>query len=231
MPHNLCARVDSRLSADEFEAVTFVVWLRTDSWYSCAMKNLLPMIFGLLAVVVLTAGCSTTATVTTLQPIEGNLDRYKRAVVEVTTSPDVQWRDEAKYVESRLKFGVVEKLKAAKKFQDVTDELPSQPADSDLKVVLNITSLRSYSGGGYGGPSIGLGVGGGSRGSGGFFGFGMGTPLPGPGSSGGMIVQVELLDARTGKRLGTMDASTTSGDVAAQAEAIAEKVVAEITRK
>jgi hypothetical protein len=188
-------------------------------------------LFGLMAVVVLTAGCSTTATVTTLQPIEGSLDRYKKAVVVVTTSPDVQWRDEAKYVESRLKFGVVEKLRAANKFQDVTDELPSQPADSDLKIALKVVSLRSYSGGGYGGPSIGLGVGGGSGGSGGFFGLGMGTPLPAPGSSGGMIVQVELLDSRTGKRLGYMDASTTSGDVAAQAEAIAEKVVAEITRK
>ncbi|MGH7765920.1 MAG: hypothetical protein ACREQP_00575 [Candidatus Binatia bacterium] len=197
------------------------------------MKNLLPMTyrFGLIAVVVLTAGCSTTATVTTLQPIEGNLDRYKKAVVVVTTSPDVQWRDEAKYVESRLKFGVVEKLKAAKKFEDVTDEAPSQPADSDLKIVLTVSSLRFYSGGGYGGPSIGLGVGGGSRGAGGFYGLGMGAPLPGPGSGGGMIVQVELLDARTGKRLGYMDASTSSGDIAKQVEAIADKVVAEIARK
>jgi hypothetical protein len=186
---------------------------------------------GLMAAAIFTTGCSTTATVTTLQPIEGGLDRYRKAVVSVTTSPDVEWRDEAKYVESRLKFGVIEKLKAANKFQDVTDELPSQPSDSDLKIVLKVVSLRSYSGGGYGGPSIGLGVGGGSRGAGGFYGLGMGTPLPGPGSSGGMIVQVELLDARTGKRLGFMDASTTSGDVAAQAEAIAEKVVAEITRK
>jgi hypothetical protein len=193
--------------------------------------KILPIMFrfGLMAMAVFTAGCSTTATVTTLQPIEGNLDRYKKAVVMVTTSPDVQWRDEAKYVESRLKFGVVEKLKAANKFQDVTDELPSQPADSDLKIALKVVSLRSYSGGGYGGPSIGLGVGGG--GGGGFFGMGLGTPLPGPGSSGGMIVQVELLDARTGKRLGYLDASATSGDVAAQAEAIADKVVAEITAK
>ncbi|HEY3304696.1 MAG TPA: hypothetical protein VGL70_14290 [Candidatus Binatia bacterium] len=197
------------------------------------MKNLLAMTyrFGLMAVVVLTAGCSTTATVTTLQPIEGNLDRYKKAVVAVTTSPDVQWRDEAKYVESRLKFGVVEKLKATRKFQEVTDEVRPQSADSDLKIVLNIVSLQSYSGGGYGGPSIGLGVGGGSRGAGGFYGLGMGTPLPAPGSSGGMIVQIELLDARTGKRLGFMDASTTSGDIAKQVEAIGEKVVAEITRK
>jgi hypothetical protein len=197
------------------------------------MKNLLAMTyrFGLMAVVVLTAGCSTTATVTTLQPIEGGLDRYKKAVVAVTTSPDVQWRDEAKYVESRLKFGVVEKLKATRKFQEVTDEVRPQSADSDLKIVLNIVSLQSYSGGGYGGPSIGLGVGGGSRGAGGFYGLGMGTPLPAPGSSGGMIVQIELLDARTGKRLGFMDASTTSGDIAKQVEAIGEKVVAEITRK
>jgi hypothetical protein len=197
------------------------------------MKNLLPILFrfGLIAAVVLTAGCSTTATVTTLQPIEGSLGRYKRAVVVVTTGPDAQWRGEAEYVESRIKFGVVEKLKAAKKFEVVTDEPPSQPAESDLKIVLNVVSLRSYSGGGYGGPSIGLGVGGGSRGAGGFYGLGMGTPLPAPGSSGGMIVQIELLDGRTGKRLGFMDASTTSGDLAAQAEAIAEKVVAEITRK
>jgi hypothetical protein len=197
------------------------------------MKNLLPMAFrfGFVAAVVLTAGCATTATVTTLQPIEGGLDRYKKAVVVVTTSPDVQWRDEAKYVESRLKFGVVEKLKAAKKFEDVTDELPPQPADADLKIVLTVASLRFYSGGGYGGPSIGLGVGGGSRGAGGFYGLGMGAPLPGPGSGGGMIVQVELLDARTGKRVGYMDASTSSGDMAAQTEAIADKVVAEITRK
>lgn len=186
--------------------------------------------FVLMAVVISTAGCSTTATVTSLQPIEGSLDRYKKAVVEVTTGPDAQWRGEAEYVESRLKFGVVEKLKAAKKFEVVTDELPSQPADSDLKIILKIVNLRSYSSG-YGGPSIGLGVGGGSRGAGGFYGLGMGTPLPGPGSSGGMIVQVELLDSRSGKRLGFMDASTTSGDLTAQAEAIAEKVVAEITRK
>jgi hypothetical protein len=186
--------------------------------------------FGLMAVIILTAGCSTTATVTTLQPIEGNLDRYKRAVVVVTTGPDAQWRDEAMYVESRLKFGVVEKLKAAKRFEVVTDELPSQPAETDLKIVLKVVNLRSYSSG-YGGPSIGLGVGGGSRGAGGFYGLGMGTPLPGPGSSGGMIVQVELLDSRSGKRLGFMDGSASSGDLAQQAEAIAEKVVAEITRK
>jgi hypothetical protein len=185
---------------------------------------------GLMAAVIFTTGCSTTATVTTLQPIEGSLGRYKRALVVVTTGPDAQWRGEAEYVEIRLKFGVVEKLKAAKKFEVVTDELPSQPADSDLKIVLKIVNLRSYSSG-YGGPSIGLGVGGGSRGVGGFYGLGMGTPLPGPGSSGGMIVQIELLDGRTEKRLGTMDASTNSGDLAAQAEAIAEKVVAEITRK
>jgi hypothetical protein len=100
-----------------------------------------------------------------------------------------------------------------------------------LKIALKVVSLRPYSGGGYGGPSIGLGVGGGSGGVGGFYGLGMGTSLPSPGSSGGMIVQVELLDARTGKRLGFMDASASSGDIAKQTEAIAEKIVMEITRK
>jgi len=194
------------------------------------MKILMRFCLGLMAAVVLTAGCSTTATVTTLQPIEGGLDRYKKAVVVVTTGPDAEWRGEAEYVASRLKFGVVEKLKAAKKFEAVTDELPSQPADSDLKIVLKIVNLRSYSSG-YGGPSIGLGVGGGSRGAGGFYGLGMGTPLSGPESRGGMIVQIELLDSRSGKRLGAMDASTTSGELAAQAEAVAEKVVAELARK
>jgi hypothetical protein len=187
--------------------------------------------FVLIAGIALTAGCATTASISTLQPIEGNLDRYKRAVVVATTNLEAQWRDEAKYVESRLKIGVVEKLRAARKFQEVTEEPPAQPADSDLKIVLTVMSLRSYAGGGYGGPSIGLGVGGGGGGGGGFFGLGMGAPLPGPGSSGGLIVQVELLDARTGKRLGYLDASATSGDVAAQAEAIADKVAAEITAK
>jgi hypothetical protein len=99
-----------------------------------------------------------------------------------------------------------------------------------LKIVLKVVSLRSYSGGGYGGPSIGIGGGGGSRGVGGFYGLGMDT-FPASGTGGSVIVQVELLDARTGKRLGFLDASASRGDLGEQAAAIAEKIVAEIARK
>jgi uncharacterized membrane-anchored protein YitT (DUF2179 family) len=174
------------------------------------------------------AGCATTASVSTLQPIEENLGRYRKAIVVVGAAPEVQSRDGASYVQSRIKFSMIDKLRASKKFQDVTDQLPSEPADSDLRIVVTVTGVGSRSSG-YVGPSIGIGVGGGS--GGGFFGMGVGTPLPGPGSTGGLSVQVELLDAKTGKRLGAIDANATSGDVAAQAEAIADKVVAEITAK
>jgi hypothetical protein len=174
------------------------------------------------------AGCATTASVSTLQPIEENLGQYKKAIVVVGAAPEVQWGDGASYVQSRLKFSMIDKLRASKKFQDVTDQIPSEPADSDLKIVVTVTGVGSRSSG-YVGPSIGIGVGGGS--GGGFFGMGVGTPLPGPGSTGGLSVQIELLDAKTGKRLGAVDANATSGDAAAQGEAIAEKVVAEITAK
>jgi uncharacterized membrane-anchored protein YitT (DUF2179 family) len=180
------------------------------------------------AVIVSIAGCATTASVSTLQPIEENLGQYKKAIVVVGAAPEVQGRDGASYVQSRIKFSMLDKLRASKKFQDVTDQLPSEPADSDLKIVVTVTGVGSRSSG-YVGPSIGIGIGGGS--GGGFFGMGVGTPLPGPGSTGGLSVQVELLDAKTGKRLGYMDANATSGDAAAQAEAIAEKVVVEISAK
>jgi uncharacterized membrane-anchored protein YitT (DUF2179 family) len=180
------------------------------------------------AVIVSIAGCATTASVSVLQPIEENLGRYRKAIVIVGAAPEVQGRDGVSNVQSRLKYGLIDKLRASKKFQDVTDQLPSEPADSDLKIVVTVTGVGSRSSG-YVGPSIGIGIGGGS--GGGFFGMGVGTPLPGPGSTGGLSVQVELLDAKTGKRLGYMDANATSGDAAAQAEAIAEKIVAEITAK
>jgi hypothetical protein len=175
------------------------------------------------------AGCATTASVSTLQPIEENLGRYRKAIVVVGAAPEVQGRDGVSYIQSRLKLSMIDKLRASKKFQDVTDQLPAEPMDSDLKIAATIVSSGSYRSGGYAGPSLGIGVGGGS--GGGFFGMGVGTPLPAPGSSGSLTVQVELLNAKTGKRLGYLDASATSGDVAAQAEAIADKVVAEITAK
>lgn len=194
------------------------------------MSNLSALTFccAVVAAFVSIAGCATTASVSTLQPIEENLGQYKKAIVVVGAAPEVQGRDGASYVQSRIKFSMIDKLRASKKFQDVTDQLPSEPADSDLKIVVTVTGVGSRSSG-YVGPSIGIGVGGGS--GGGFFGLGVGTPLPGPESTGGLSVQVELLDVKTGKRLGAIDASATSGDVAAQAEAIAEKVVAEITVK
>jgi hypothetical protein len=46
-----------------------------------------------------------------------------------------------------------------------------------------------------------------------------------------LTVQVDLLDARTGKRLGYLEANARSGNAAAQADAIAEKVVREISGK
>jgi hypothetical protein len=174
------------------------------------------------------AGCATTASVRTLQPIEENLGQYKKAVVVIGAAPEVQSRDGASYVQSRIKFSMIDKLRASKKFQNVTDQLPSEPADSDLKIVATVTGVGSRSSG-YLGPSIGIGVGGGS--GGGFFGLGVGTPLPGSGSTGALTVQVELLQAKTGRQVGYLEASATSGDAAAQAEAIAEKIVAEITRK
>jgi hypothetical protein len=172
------------------------------------------------------AGCGTTASVTTLQPIEAPLTRYKRALVVVVSSPEVQWRDEKSSVEARLKFAVLEKLRAVKKFETVTDEVPARPANSDLKILLTISSLGSARGGGWT-PSIGIGVGGVF--SGGSMGVGMGSPVSS--STGGMIVQVELLDAETGRRVGYLDASATSGELAAQAQAIADKIVTEITAK
>jgi hypothetical protein len=179
------------------------------------------------------AGCSTAVSVNTLQPIESSLGRFKKAIVQVAAAPEAEWRDEARIVEQRLKFAMLDKLRASKKFDDATDELPAEPADSDLKIVLTIASLRSYPGGGYGGPSIGVGVGGGSwrGGGGGFFGLGLGTPWPAPAASGSLTVQVDLLDARTGKRLGYLEANVRSGNTTAQADAIAEKVVAEISGK
>jgi uncharacterized membrane-anchored protein YitT (DUF2179 family) len=174
------------------------------------------------------AGCAMTASVSTLQPIEDNLGQYKKAIVVVGAAPEVQGRDGASYVQSRIKFSMLDKLRASKKFQDVTDQPPSEPSDSDLKIVVTVTGVGSRSSG-YLGSSIGLGVGGGS--GGGFFGMGVGAPLTGSGSTGGLSIQVELLDAKRGKRLGYMDANATSGDSGAQAEAIAEKVVAKIMRK
>ncbi|HEY2987986.1 MAG TPA: hypothetical protein VGL11_09680 [Candidatus Binatia bacterium] len=188
----------------------------------------LPLVFCYAALAGLASGCATTATINRLQPIEENLTRYKRVFVATAATPEVQWRDGVQYAETRLKFALLDKLRAAKKFSDVADELPAQPADSDLKIVATVTSAGAPRPS-YGSPSIGIGVGGGS--GGGFFGMGVGTPLPGPGSSGGLVVQVELLNAKTGRRLGFLDASATSGDAAAQAEAIAEKIVAEIARK
>lgn len=182
--------------------------------------------FSLAAIFASLAGCATTASVATLQPIEAPLTRYKKALVVVVSSPEVRWRDEKSSVEARLKFAVLEKLRAAKKFETVTDEVPARPADSDLKILLTISSLGSARGGGWT-PSIGIGVGGVF--SGGSVGVGMGSPVSS--STGGMIVQVELLDAETGRRVGYLDASATSGELAAQAQAIADKIVAEITAK
>jgi hypothetical protein len=194
------------------------------------MSNLSALTFccAVVTAFVSIAGCATTASVSTLQPIEGNLGQYQKAMVVVGAAPEIQGRDGVSNILSRLKFSMIDKLRASKKFSDATDQLPSEPADSDLKIVVTVTGVESRSSG-YLGPSIGIGVGGGS--GGGFFGMGVGTPLPGPGSTGGLSAQVELLDAKTGKRLGVIDASATSGDVAAQAEAIAEKVVVEITAK
>jgi uncharacterized membrane-anchored protein YitT (DUF2179 family) len=184
--------------------------------------------FLLCALSIFIAGCGATASVSTLHPIDGNLGQYQKAIVVVGAAPEVQWRDGVSNIQSRLKFSMIDKLRASKKFQDVTDQLPSEPADSDLKIVVTVAGVGSRSSG-YLGPSIGLGVGGGS--GGGFFGMGVGTPLPGSGSTGGLSVQVELLDAKTGKRLGAIDVNATSGDAAAQAEAIVEKVVVEISAK
>ncbi len=193
------------------------------------MRKFLPSTF-LCATVALfssLAGCATTASVTALQPIEGSLTQYKKAVVVVASSPQVQWRDEISSVEARLKFALLDNLRASKKFQMVTDEAPLQAADSDLKILLTVSSLASSRSGGGWTPSVGIGVGGVF--SGGSVAMGVGSPLPG--SSGGLTVQVELLDAKTGRRLGYFDASATSGELAAQAQAIADKIVAEITAK
>ncbi len=192
------------------------------------MRKFLPSTFLCAAVALFCslAGCATTASVTALQPIEGPLTQYKKAVVVVTSSPQVQWRDEISSVEARLKFALLDKLRASKKFQMVTDEAPLQAADSDLKILLTVSSLASPRSGGWT-PSVGIGVGGVF--SGGSVGMGVGSPLPG--SSGGLTVQVELLDAKTGRRLGYFDASATSGELAAQAQAIADKIVVEITAK
>lgn len=188
--------------------------------------KLLPLTF-LCAVAALAsiASCVTTASIHTLQPIEENLSQYKNAIVVVTASP--QSEVGFQYVETRLKFAMLDKLRASKKFQNVTDQLPSDPADSDLKIVVTVTSLGSQHPSSLYGPNIGIGVGGVF--SGGAVGLSVGSPLPGPTT--GLIVQVGLFNAQTGQKLGYIDASATSGGTAAQAEAITDKVVAEIAAK
>lgn len=175
------------------------------------------------------AGCGTTASLHMLQPIDEPLSRYTRAIVTVASSPEVSWRDGVKYAEERLKFALLDKLRAAKKFNDVTGDAGARAADSDLKIALTLAGLGASGSSGGWGPSVGIGVGGG--GGGGFFGLGMGAPLGGGGSSSKMIVQVELLEAKSGRRIGYLDATATSGELAAQAQAIADKIVMEIAAK
>jgi hypothetical protein len=185
---------------------------------------------GFIAAGVLFVGCATTSSVRVMQPIEENLARYRRAFVVVTAAPHIQSEPLFEYTQGRLKSAITEKLRAARAFPEVLDQAPANPTDSDLKIVVTITSLgteRSYSA-----PSAGVDVGIGTGGGGGFgavFGLGLGTVLPAPRP--GLMTNVEVLTAQTDRRLGYIDAHARTGDLGAQADAIAEKVAEEITAK
>lgn len=182
-------------------------------------------VFSFAVVAAWLAGCGASASLHTLQPVEERLSRYDKAVVTVAIAPEAAWREGARFAADRVKFSLVEKLRAAKKFREVADQ-EGRAADADLKIALTLASLAAGYSGGWS-PSIGIGVGGGS--SSGAAGIGIGG-YPYSGSSGGMIVQAELLDAKSGRRVGYFDATATSGDVPAQAEAIAEKLAAAIAQ-
>ncbi|MBI4524418.1 MAG: hypothetical protein HY695_11490 [Deltaproteobacteria bacterium] len=170
-------------------------------------------------------GCGTTASVRTLQPIEENLSPYKHAFVLVTATPHVRSQPGYQSAETALKFRTISKLNATKIFQDVTDRLPSEMTDSDLKIMITVTSLGTASERSWAGPHVGIGMG--HVFSGGAFGIGMDTVLPAPAV--GLIVRVELFNAKSDRMLGSIDSTATSGDLVAQAEAITDKFVAEIT--
>jgi hypothetical protein len=182
------------------------------------------------ALVVFLAGCTTTSSVRVMQPIEENLSRYKRAFVVVTAPPEIQSQTLFEYTQSRLKSAMAEKLKASRTFQEVLDKPPANPTDSDLKIVVTITSLGTESRP-YAGPTagvdVGVGTGGGSFGA--IFGLGLGTILPGPRP--GLMTNVEILTAQTERRLGYIDAHARTGDLGAQADAVADKLVGEIATK
>jgi hypothetical protein len=175
------------------------------------------------------AGCTTTSSVRVMQPIEENLAKYKRAFVVVTAPPEIQSQTLFEYAQSRLKSAMTEKLKASRTFQEVLDKPPADPTDSDVKVVVTITSLgteRTYTAPSAG-VDVGIGTGGGGFGA--IFGLGLGTVLPAPRP--GLMTNVEILTAQTERRLGYIDAHARTGDLGAQADAIADKVVTEITTK
>jgi hypothetical protein len=185
--------------------------------------------YAMAALFVCLAGCTTTSSVRVMQPIEENLARYKRAYVVVTAAPGIQSEPLFEYTQSRLKSAMTEKLKASGAFQEVLDKPPPNPTDSDLKVVATITSLgteRSYTAPSAG-VDVGIGTGGGGFGA--IFGLGLGTVLPAPRP--GLMTNVEILTGQTERRLGYIDAHARTGDLAAQAEAVADKVVTEITSK
>jgi hypothetical protein len=163
-----------------------------------------------------------------MQPIEENLGKYKRVFVVVTAPPEIRSQPLFEYTQTRLKSAITEKLKASRAFQEVLDKPPSNPTDSDLKVLVTITSLGTESRP-YATPSAGVdvGVGTGGGGFGAVFGLGLGTILPAPRP--GLMTNVEILTAQTDKRLGYIDAHARTGDLGAQADAVADKVVTEIT--
>jgi hypothetical protein len=198
--------------------MNFTMNLRKFSWAAAALAALL-------------AGCTTTSSVRVMQPIEENLAKYKRAFVVVTASPAIQSEPLFEYAQSRLKSAITEKLKASGTFQEVLDKPPADPTDSDVKIVVTITSLGTESRP-YAAPSAGVDVGIGTGGGGGFgavFGLGLGTILPAPRP--GLMTNVEILTAQTDRRLGYIDAHARTGDLGAQADAVADKVVTEITTK
>ncbi|MGH7833977.1 MAG: hypothetical protein ACREQK_10055 [Candidatus Binatia bacterium] len=190
----------------------------------------LSFLFGLASMCVSMGGCTTTSSVQVMQPIEENLSRYKRAFVVVTAAPEIQSQPLFEYTQTRLKSAMTEKLKASRTFQEILDKPPANPTDSDLKIVATITSLGTESRP-YAAPSAGVdvGIGTGGGGFGAVFGLGLGTILPAPRP--GLMTNVEILTAQTERRLGYIDAHARTGDLGAQADAVADKVVTEITTK
>jgi hypothetical protein len=159
-----------------------------------------------IATSVLVVGCASTASTRSIQAIEGNLSQYKNAFVTIRAAPFVQAQMEFQHVGAGLSTRMVNKLKASGLFQEVSENVPLEATESDLKIVVTVDQFV------YGTKLEGLtNV----------------LPLVGP----RLGVQVEMFNAKTGQKLAHLESVATSSDSYAQSEAIAENIVTEIIAK